>query len=126
VSAEKTVEKVRGKPFQAGDDWNGNATGRPKGSRNKLGEQFLADMLADWDKNGIAAIKTMREERPHEYVKVVASILPRELNVKVSDLDELSDAELNRRINALATALEIGIGEAAGGEEAPQGPPSLN
>ncbi|MGO4449093.1 hypothetical protein AB4Y96_09210 [Phyllobacterium sp. TAF24] len=26
--------------------------GRPEGSRNKLGEQFLSDLLASWEANG--------------------------------------------------------------------------
>jgi hypothetical protein len=32
---------------------SGNPNGRPKGSRNKLGEQFLTDLYADWVENGV-------------------------------------------------------------------------
>lgn len=79
--------------------------GRPKGSRNKLGEAFLADMLADWEENGISVIETVCLEKPDQYLKVVASVLPKELNVRVSDLDELSDDELDRQLASLATQL---------------------
>lgn len=97
-----------------------NPAGRPKGSRNKLGESFLADMLADWEENGAAVIKTVRADRPQDYLKVVASILPKELNVKLSDFDEMTDEELDRRIKQLAVAVadEIGTGEVFGGEAA--------
>ncbi len=79
--------------------------GRPKGSRNKLGEQFLSDLMADWDAHGAAAIKDMREEKPGDYVKVVAATLPKELNVKVSEIDELSDEQLVRQLASLASQL---------------------
>lgn len=124
--AEDTGEKQRGRPFEPGQ--SGNPAGRPKGARNKLGEQFIQDLYASWQEHGPATLEAVRTEKPDVYVKVVASILPKELNVKVSELDELSDAELDRRITALADALrlEIGAGSAAGGAEAPEGPQSLN
>lgn len=99
-----------------------NPSGRPKGSRNKLGEQFLSDMYTDWQANGAAVIASVRAEKPDIYLKVVASILPKELNIKVSELDDLSDADLDRRIAAIAKSLvEAGNGDALGGEsqEAP-------
>lgn len=79
----------------------GHSMGRPKGSRNKLGEAFLADMLADWEENGIAAIVEVRETKPDAYLKVVASILPRDLNVNVNPLQEADDDELIQRLRDL-------------------------
>ena len=65
---------------------SGNPAGRPKGSRNKLGEDFLHAMLADFNAkgadgkiNGIEAIRKVREEDPVAYVRTVASILPKEI-----------------------------------------------
>lgn len=107
---------MRGRPFRPGEV--PNPKGRPKGSRNKLGEAFIADLYASWQEHGPETIEQVRTEKPDAYLKVVASILPKELNVRVSDLDDLSLTDLDKRITALLDALrlEVGIGAAAGGE----------
>lgn len=84
--------------FVAGNGGNG---GRPKGSRNKLGEAFLQDMHADWELHGKEAIEKVRTEKPDAYLKVVASILPRDLNVNINPMEELSDDELVQRLRDL-------------------------
>ncbi len=105
---------------------SGNPAGRPKGSRVKLGEQFLSDLMADWDEHGAQAIKDMREEKPGDYVKVVAATLPKELNVKVSEIDELTDEQLARQLAAIASQLaRAGIEIGQGATEAIP-PQSLN
>lgn len=103
-------------PWEPGK--SGNPSGRPKGARNRLGERFVADMLADWEEHGKVVIETVRDERPQDYLKVVASILPKELSVKVNDLDELSDEQLARQLAAIATQLaNAGAGIVAGEAE---------
>lgn len=79
--------------------------GRPKGSRNKLGEQFLSAMQADFERNGVAAIEQVRIERPHEYLKVIASILPKELNIKSEPLEEMDEDELAAIVAAARAAI---------------------
>lgn len=106
-----------GKRFQPGNP------GRPKGSRNKLGEDFITALHADFQEHGADVIATVRQEKPDQYLKVVASILPKE--VKVTTEVEMDDAELDKRIRQLAAALNLeirgegGTGEADGGEAAP-------
>jgi hypothetical protein len=112
------------KPWQPGQ--SGNPAGRPRGSRVKLGEAFLSDLMADWEEHGTTAVKAMREKSPGDYVKVVAATLPKELNVKVSELDELSDEQLARQLASLASQLaRAGIDFGAGETEAIS-PQSLN
>ncbi|GLI24559.1 hypothetical protein GGQ86_004260 [Xanthobacter flavus] len=83
--------------------------GRPKGSRNRLGEEFLEKLYADFAEHGPEAIARVREEKPDQYLKVIASLLPKE--VKVSTEADLSDEELDRRIRQLAAALDLTFGE---------------
>ena len=93
----KPEQDAKGR-FIAGNSGSG---GRPKGARNKLGEAFLSDMLADWEEHGVEAIATVREEKPDAYLRVVASILPRDLNVNVNNMDGVSDDELIDRMREL-------------------------
>jgi SepF-like predicted cell division protein (DUF552 family) len=91
--------------------WPPDQGGPTRGSRNKLASDFLKDLHTDWLEHGAAAIKIMRIERPSEYVKVVAAILPRDLSIEVSAVTELDDDDLERMIellreHALATRQE--------------------
>jgi hypothetical protein len=66
--------------FLPGNSGNG---GRKKGSRNKLGEQFLLDAYEEWKRSGPAALKTMAETDPGGFVRVIAAILPAKLDVTI-------------------------------------------
>lgn len=79
AAADKTAPKQRGVPFQPGQ--SGNPAGRPKGARQKLGEDFLKAMQEDFATNGAAVISTVRDEKPDQYLKVIASILPKEIEL---------------------------------------------
>lgn len=117
MDAKPTAPKQqRGIPFKPGQ--SGNPAGRPKGARNKLGEEFLQDMLADWEVNGKEAIARVRDEKPDAYLKVVASILPKELNVRVNEFDDLTDDQLARQLAAIATQLANAGFDVGAGTEA--------
>jgi hypothetical protein len=63
--------------FKAGQ--SGNPGGRPKGARAKLCESFLTKLLKDFDENGADAIIKARLEKPEQYLRVIASLCPKEL-----------------------------------------------
>lgn len=86
---------------------SGNPAGRPKGARNRLGEAFVAALADDFDKHGVLAIETVRTERPHEYLKVVASLLPKQVEIKEGAFDGIGDEELSALIVAARSALGV-------------------
>ena len=103
--------------FEKGNNASNGKGGRPLGSRTKLCKRLLEDLFADWQEGGQAAIKMMRMERPAEYVRVMCSILPKEMLFETGSVSELADDELDYMISmlrerALAArqeqALEIG------------------
>ena len=79
--------------------------GRPKGSRNKLGEAFIEALHEDFTEHGVAAIQVVRAEKPDQYLKVIASLLPKDVNLNINDTSEMSDDELAERVRQLAAQL---------------------
>ena len=79
---------------------SGNPAGRPKGSRNKLEESFLSDLLTDWEGHGAEAIAAAREEDPVSYVKIAASLMPKQVDTDGA-LEGITRDELRLAITAL-------------------------
>ena len=112
---------------------SGNPAGRPKGARNKLTEDFLSDVLDAWQVSGKAAITEMIADKPGDFVKMVAGLIPKDVNLNVNNMDDMSDAELAERIQSLASTLAPflvgGTGDAIegdGGAQSPQQPAGLH
>ena len=85
---------------------SGNPSGRPSGARAKLGEAFVAELLADFQKHGKEAIERVRQEKPDQYLKVIASLLPKDINLSTPPSDEdLTDDELRQRIRDLDASI---------------------
>jgi hypothetical protein len=117
VDSENTAEN--GTRDEKGRFGPGNP-GKPKGSRHALGEAFIKALHDDFAKHGVSTIEKVRDEKPEAYVKVIASLLPKEF--KIETVSELSDEQLDARIRQLASLIEVGVAGAAGGSEAPEGP----
>jgi hypothetical protein len=116
---EATRKKQTGAPpFKPGQ--SGNPNGRPKGSRNKLGEEFIQKLYADFQEHGEAAIVQVRQERPDAYLKVIAGLLPKEL--KITNESDLTDDQLIERIQQLDDIIRPFLGaerasSTSGGDE---------
>jgi hypothetical protein len=82
-----------------------------------LGEAFIAALAEDFQKHGVEVIERVRIEKPEAYIKVVASLLPKDLNLNVNNLDHLTDAQLLARLRSLtkqAAPLLATLDEAGG------------
>jgi hypothetical protein len=79
--------------------------GRPPGARNRLTEVALQALGNDFAEHGAAAIAKVRAEKPHVYLQVVASLLPRQVQMeKLSPLGDISDEELHQIEELLAAS----------------------
>lgn len=117
ASPDNTGRKQGGAPpFQPGH--SGNPRGRPKGSRNKLGEDFLTDLLEVWGARGKECIEATATNHPEKLVSIVAGILPKELNVKTNPLEQMSDEDLERAIAEVKLYLRLN-GVDPGPDDAP-------
>ncbi|MFC1702425.1 hypothetical protein ACFL1J_06770 [Pseudomonadota bacterium] len=70
--------------FRSGSEWNGNAAGRPLGSKNKLSESFLDELTKSFKKHGKTAIDRVVKDEPAQYLKIIAGLMPKELLLQVS------------------------------------------
>jgi hypothetical protein len=84
---------------------SGNPAGRPKGSRNKLAEDFVGDLQAEWAARGPAALAELTGA---ELCAIVAKVLPKELSVDVGE----NYADLLRRADEVIAQRERGAARA--------------
>jgi hypothetical protein len=93
--------------------------GRPKGAKNRLSHVFLTALAEDFEQHGVQALKIARVERPVDYIKVVAGLMPKELEIMDSRLTDLSDEELDVFIAKLRAQLRGAVAQNAGDGEEP-------
>lgn len=119
MTGDKTQKKHAGMApnWEAGK--SGNPAGRPKGSRNKLGEDFIRALAEDFKAHGVDALQKMRGSKPNEYIRVIASLLPKELNIAAgSPFDDLSDTEVRDLYDA---ARSVAVNRAGDEQEEREG-----
>lgn len=127
MGSEPTGQEQADTKFKPGQ--SGNPAGRPKGSRNKLGEAFLEALHEDFEANGKSAIELCRVEKPDAYLKVIASILPKQAEIKIDNYEHMDDGQLRAALSAalrdLATfGVDIGVGAGQGGGQTIEGEPA--
>lgn len=114
AAPEDTGSKQAATQFKPGQ--SGNPAGRPLGARSKLSEAFLDAMQQDFAAHGVSAIVKVRTDKPDQYLKVIASILPKDLNINVNQFDGLPDADIIERIRALDDIIRPFLAAAGEGE----------
>lgn len=80
------------------------ANGRPKGTRDKLSMAFIGALSDSFDKHGVAALDAVRTKDPSTYIRVIAALQPKEVELK-APLDAMDDSTLLDAISALTQAI---------------------
>ena len=73
---------------------SGNPRGRPKGSRNKIGEEFFDALYQSFQIHGREAIRRVAVHHPVEFIKIIVSILPKHDPKPRDPFEDMSDDEL--------------------------------
>lgn len=81
---------------------SGNPGGRSK-ARQELGDAFIRVLRSDWEEHGASTVIEMREKDPVAYVKVVAAMLPEQV-----------EHELGEGLAALLSGISERSGDSAG------------
>lgn len=100
---------------------NSGGPGRPKGARGKIAEDFIKslhesflEMSEQGIPLGLTAIRHVRDHDPTGYLRVIAAILPKELEIK-RPLAEMSDDELANAVELIRLAIASDPGGAESG-----------
>jgi hypothetical protein len=73
----------KAKPWQIQPGQVLNPVGRPMGSRQRLGEKFIATLAADFEVHGADTVRRLREEHPDRYAQIIANVMPKALEVAI-------------------------------------------
>lgn len=89
--------------------------GRPRGAKNKLTEAFWKDFAEAWEASGASALKAVAADDPSTFVRVAASVMPKEAELTVRRIaaSQIGDDEL----------ANIALGGGDGAAETPGDPP---
>src|SRR5262245_9146214 len=93
-------------PFERGR--SGNPAGGPVGSRHRqqLNGEFIAALLRDFRHGGPKAIERVRRTQPAAYLKILALLVPREMQIEHTNrIKQMTDEEIEQTIEAIQTML---------------------
>ncbi len=107
---ENTGSKQADTRFKPGQ--SGNPTGKPKGSKHKLTENWWADLHSAWEAHGRIALDVVAATDPGKFITVVASVMPKEMNVNTT-ITDMTDEQLESRIASLARQFGDALGTVA-------------
>ena len=62
---------------------SGNPAGRIPGSRHKLTTAFVQDLQESWEQYGKEALRRCAVEEPAVYVRTVAMLMPKDVNLSI-------------------------------------------
>ena len=78
--------------------------GRPKGSRNKLSNDFLDALYKDFQEFGAEAICMVREEKTDAYLNIIAKVIPKD--VQISGSEDGAPIKVLNIVGVIATPID--------------------
>ena len=87
---------------------SGNPAGRPPGARAKFSEAFVKALSDDFGEHGKTVIQACRGERPGEYLRVMAGLVPKALTGDAASID-LGDVSTTSGIVAAMNRIVTGV-----------------
>jgi hypothetical protein len=105
-------------PWKKGERGNPHYAGRAKGSRNKITQAYIDAIAAEFEAHGVSALERVRKKMPHVFLRLVAELLPKQVQVEHGFAD-MTDEQLRQRIAELdaAIAQELGAAPRASGPD---------
>lgn len=81
-----------------------NPGGKPVRARNKINARFLNDLLKEWETTGARALKECSKKDPATFIRVVASLQPKEIEI-IKPLEDIPDEQLDAAVLAVRAIL---------------------
>jgi hypothetical protein len=93
---------------------SGNPHGNRHRTRHLLNQEFMEALLLNFRHQGKKAIEKVARNQPAAYLKILALLVPREMQIEHTNrLKQMTDEEIEQAIEAIQTMLAAQAGEAA-------------
>ena len=105
---------------------SGNPHGNRHRTRHLLNQEFMQALLLHFRQHGKKAIEKVARNQPAVYVKILALLVPREMQIEHTNIiKQMTDEEIEQAIEAIQTMLAARDGEAVKVIEGTAGPAAL-
>jgi len=78
----------------------------PNVERSTLGQAYLGALAVSFLRDGAKRLRELSEQRPLDYLKLAAALLPKEYRLKTVDFMSIDDAELAAVLSAVREAIK--------------------
>ena len=93
---------------------SGNPHGNRHRTRHLLNQEFMQALLLHFRQHGKKAIEKVARNQPAVYVKILALLVPREMQIEHTNrIKQMTDEEIEQAIEAIQTMLAAQAGEEA-------------
>jgi hypothetical protein len=93
---------------------SGNSHGNRHRTRHLLNQEFMQALLLNFRHEGKRAIEKVARNQPAAYLKILALLVPREMQIEHTNrIKQMTDEEIEQAIEAIQTMLAARADEAA-------------